>query len=95
MFISVRYKKLPFMLSPQNLSPIVKKETKGEIFTLLELAAFLKIPLKFEEAEKLIPYIEEHKWLMSESLSRDVGFKVAACDYLKNIYKKEIISNHL
>ena len=31
--------------------------------------------------------IEEHKWLLSERLGRDVGSKAAAADYLRNINK--------
>jgi len=37
-----------------------------------------------EKAQALFPKIQKHKWLLSEKLNRDVGFKVATLDYLEN-----------
>ncbi len=38
-----------------------------------------------EEVEFLWRKISDHKWFISEKLGRDVGFEIAAADYLKNI----------
>jgi hypothetical protein len=35
------------------------------------------------EAERLWDRIEDHKWYVSETLGRDISFKVAAIDYLE------------
>lgn len=39
-----------------------------------------------EEAKFLWTRISDHKWFISENLGRDVGFKVAAIDFLENVY---------
>jgi len=39
------------------------------------------------EAQYLLPRITDHKWYLSEQLSRDVGFYVAAVDYLEHFYQ--------
>ena len=39
------------------------------------------------EAQYLWPRITDHKWYLSEQLSRDVGFYVAAVDYLEHFYQ--------
>ena len=36
--------------------------------------------------------IEEHKWLLSERLGRDIGSRVAAVDYLQNIHPGKVQS---
>lgn len=36
------------------------------------------------EARVLWPRLQEHKWLMSEKLGRDVGLRVAAIDFFEN-----------
>lgn len=38
-----------------------------------------------ETAAELWPKIMQHKWFLSEKLSRDVGFKVACLDYIENV----------
>jgi hypothetical protein len=38
------------------------------------------------EAKYLLERIGDHKWYVSEKLGRDVGFNVAAVDFLENIY---------
>ena len=45
------------------------------------------------EAERVWTKIADHKWYISERLGRDVGFKVAALDYLENVHRKQIYSN--
>src|SRR5207253_1034458 len=39
------------------------------------------------EAKKLLRRIADHKWYLSERLDRDVGFHVAAIDYVENFYQ--------
>lgn len=41
------------------------------------------------EARTLLRKIADHKWYVSEKLSRDVGFHVAAIDYVENFYEPE------
>lgn len=36
-------------------------------------------------AREVWPQVLEHKWYMSERLGRDVGLRVAALDYFKNV----------
>ncbi|NJM53285.1 MAG: hypothetical protein HC846_07745 [Blastocatellia bacterium] len=44
------------------------------------------------EAENVWSAVLNHKWNMSENLGRDVGFRVAAIDFIENFYQsnKEI-----
>jgi SpoVK/Ycf46/Vps4 family AAA+-type ATPase len=42
-----------------------------------------------DQAQALFPKIQKHKWLLSEQLNRDVGYKVATLDYLENAAKLE------
>lgn len=42
-----------------------------------------------EAAVLLWPRIEQHKWLMSEKLGRDVGLRVACIDFLENMEQAE------
>ncbi|NOT49576.1 MAG: hypothetical protein HOP17_17770 [Acidobacteria bacterium] len=41
------------------------------------------------DARRLWSRIADHKWYVSETLSRDVGFHVAAVDYVENFYRSE------
>jgi hypothetical protein len=49
---------------------------------LKELAG---VRLNPAEARAEWPRVLEHKWLISERLSRDVGLRVAALDYFENV----------
>ncbi|MEP6902257.1 MAG: DUF4032 domain-containing protein [Actinomycetota bacterium] len=40
-----------------------------------------------KEAKFLWERIVDHKWYISERLKRDVGFRVAAVDYIENFYE--------
>ena len=40
-----------------------------------------------QELKKIDKEIEKHKWIMSESLGRDVGWKEARVDWLINHFK--------
>jgi hypothetical protein len=39
------------------------------------------------EAEYIWSRVIDHKWYISERLNRDIGLRVAAVDYLNNIYE--------
>ncbi len=40
------------------------------------------------DADNIWANVSNHKWNMSEQLGRDVGFKVAAIDFIENFYQK-------
>ncbi|AFH50505.1 Hypothetical protein IALB_2802 [Ignavibacterium album JCM 16511] len=40
--------------------------------------------------ESIIKQIEEHKWYLSEKASEEIELKIAACDWIKNIYEPTI-----
>lgn len=71
-------------------SPFLREETMSEIGNIYRdhhEAAALAQPLGIPTnviAENWRA-IEQHKWLLSERLGRDVGPQVAALDYLENI----------
>lgn len=44
--------------------------------------------LKGEEAATVWERIVDHKWYVSERLGRDIGLKVAAIDFIDNIYEE-------
>ena len=67
----------------QNLSP-------EQVF--LEKITGEKYPN--EKAEYLWERISDHKWYIGEKLGRDVGFNVAAIDFLENIAETESNSNN-
>lgn len=39
-----------------------------------------------KEAGKIWSGVQDHKWYVSERLGRDVGFRVAAVDFIENVY---------
>jgi hypothetical protein len=51
---------------------------------LKELAG---VTLSNKEARVLLPRIIDHKWYVSERLGRDIGLRVAAIDFIENIYE--------
>jgi hypothetical protein len=58
-------------------------ETTGEHRVLKELTG---IKINSAEARAAWPRILDHKWYVSERLGRDVGLRVAAIDYMENIW---------
>jgi hypothetical protein len=42
------------------------------------------------EANRLWARIADHKWYVSERLSRDVGFHLAAIDYVEHFYEPSV-----
>lgn len=45
------------------------------------------------EAAKIWTKVQDHKWFVSEKLGRDVGFRVAAVDFVENIYQPNVSGN--
>lgn len=41
------------------------------------------------EAKTLLHKIADHKWYVSQKLDRDIGFHVAAIDYVENFYEPQ------
>ena len=60
-------------------------ETVNEHRVLKELTG---IKIAEDEARLAWPRILDHKWYVSERLGRDVGLRVAAIDYMENIWSK-------
>ena len=60
-------------------------ETVNERRVLKELTG---IKIAEDEARMAWPRILDHKWYISERLGRDVGLRVAAIDYMENIWSK-------
>ena len=46
------------------------------------------------EAVKILQRIPDHKWYLSERLGRDVGTRVAAVDFLENIYDASLTKSN-
>jgi hypothetical protein len=71
---------------PFRLDYVIEKtlaETTDEQRVLKELTG---IKIDSTEARTAWPRILDHKWYVSERLGRDVGLRVAAIDYLENIW---------
>jgi hypothetical protein len=51
------------------------------------LKKYLNADFSKIEAKYLWERIADHKWLVSERLRRDIGFRVAAVDYVENFYE--------
>jgi hypothetical protein len=50
------------------------------------LKKYLNKDFSRKEAKYLWERIVDHKWYLGERLKRDVGFRVAAVDYIENFY---------
>jgi hypothetical protein len=57
--------------------------TREQIF----LKKYLSRDFPKKEAKYLWERIVDHKWHVSERLKRDIGFRVAAIDYVENFYE--------
>ena len=62
------------------------KYSDAQIF----LHEFTKKKFSREEAEVVWSKILDHKWQLSERLSRDVGLRVATIDYVEHFYRPVI-----
>jgi transitional endoplasmic reticulum ATPase len=47
-----------------------------------------------EESKIVLAKILDHKWYVGEKLSRDIGLRVAAIDYLENFYEPTVEGNN-
>ena len=57
--------------------------TQEQVF----LKKYLDQDWQKKEAKYLWERIVDHKWYISERLRRDIGFRVAAIDYVENFYE--------
>jgi hypothetical protein len=46
------------------------------------------------EAKTVFERVVDHKWYVSERLQRDVGLRVAAIDFIENIYEPAVKRNN-
>lgn len=58
------------------------------------LKNYLSADLPQREAKYLWERITDHKWYLSERLKRDVGFRVAAVDFIENFYEPFFFGKH-
>jgi len=61
--------------------------TEEQVF----LRKYLNEDFPKKEAKYLWERIVDHKWYVSERLKRDIGFRVAAVDYLENFYEPNAV----
>ncbi len=55
------------------------------------LKKYLNKNFQQKEAKYLWERIVDHKWYVSERLKRDIGFRVAAIDYVENFYQPDSV----
>ena len=55
------------------------------------LKKYLNADFPKKEAKYLWERIVDHKWYVGERLKRDIGFRVAAVDYIENFYAPDSI----
>lgn len=71
-----------------TLDYVIEKTLKQNLTAeQMFLKKFTGGKLSAEESRRLFEKINDHKWYVSERLGRDIGLKVAAIDYLENIYE--------
>lgn len=66
----------------------VKKTLKNDLIREQRVLKNL-VGREFEpkEAKYVWERVLDHKWYVSESLKRDIGLRVAALDYVENVYE--------
>ena len=72
---------------PFKLDYVIEKtigNTSSPARTIKRLSG---VRLPRADANAIWPRLLEHKWYLSERLSRDVGLRVATVDYFENIYR--------
>jgi len=75
---------------PFKLDYVIHKLTVDDQSERQTIKRLTGVRLRAGEASAVWPRIIEHKWFISERLSRDVGLKVAAIDYFENIYRAPV-----
>ncbi len=74
------------MTIPFTLDYVIDKTIQPQLTGLQRtLNALAGVQLSVGEARRALPYIQDHKWYVSEQLGRDIGWRVAAIDYFENI----------
>jgi len=73
------------MLVPIPLDLVVLQVVADCAAQARRLRRLTGVALPGGEAGRLWAEIQEHKWLLSERVGRDVGLRVAAVDYLENV----------
>ena len=73
---------LPFKLD-YTIEKLTKNSSNKEQKILKKLTGK---SLSEKEAGKIWTGVQDHKWYVSERLGRDVGFRVAAVDFIENVY---------
>ena len=75
---------------PYRLDYTIEKILKNQGFNAQRILRTLTgKTLNRNEAENVWLEIKDHKWFVSKRLGRDIGFRVAAVDYLENFYKSK------
>ena len=74
---------IPFKLD-YVIEKTIPNQTRSAARTLRQLTG---VKLSRSEADRVWGSLLDHKWYLSERLGRDVGLRVAAVDYLENIYQ--------
>lgn len=72
-------------------------EKSAEAFSDSEQKALKNLTgksLNKKEARQIWAKVRDHKWYVSERLGRDVGFRVAAVDFIENIYQPKAGGAH-
>ena len=75
---------------PYRLDYTIDKILKTQDFNARKaLKTLTGKSLNRKEAENIWSQVQDHKWLVSKRLGRDIGLRVAAIDYLENFHQPE------
>lgn len=81
------------MTIPFTLDYVIDKAIQPQLTGLQRtLNALAGVNLSVKEARQTLPYLQDHKWYVSEQLGRDVGWRVAVIDYFENIDQSRGVS---
>jgi hypothetical protein len=72
---------------PIPLDYVIEKSRSTAYLEGRVLKELAGVTLSNKEARVLLPRIIDHKWYVSERLGRDIGLRVAAIDFIENIYE--------
>jgi hypothetical protein len=71
---------------PFRLDYVIERTLAEDADELRALKELTGVEITAAEARTVWPRILDHKWYVSERLGRDVGLRVAAIDYMENIW---------
>ena len=75
---------------PYRLDYTIEKILKTQNFNAQKtLKTLTGKTIARKEAQNVWNEVQNHKWLVSRHLGRDIGLRVAAVDYLENFHKPE------